>query len=137
MTTRFGFDDAGVGFDQAAFASTYADVLLEAGATFPAFTTSATLQTRTPTRHEIQASKTFPAVTATTTIHSESPLTVDCHFPRLDHHCNAIQARAKPPIRRGYGNVRRIGKHGNASPTHPGHIARSTSNRRYGRIRRD
>ena len=63
MTTRFGFDDAGVGFDQAPFASIYADVLIEAGKTLPAFSTSATVQTRTPTRHAITAAKTFPAFT--------------------------------------------------------------------------
>ena len=73
MTTRFGFDDAGVGFDQAPFASIYADKLLEAGKTLPAFSTSVTLQTRTPTRHEIQAVKTFPAASHTATVDDRTP----------------------------------------------------------------
>ena len=63
MTTRFGFDDAGVGFDQAPFASIYADVLIEAGKTLPAFSTSATVQKRAPTR--LTASQTFPASSST------------------------------------------------------------------------
>lgn len=57
MTTRFGFDDAGVGFGQAAFASTSADVLIEAGKTLPAFSTSVTLGKRSP----LQASLIFPS----------------------------------------------------------------------------
>ena len=43
MTTRFGFDDAGVGFDQAPFASIYADIEVQAGKTLPAFSASVTL----------------------------------------------------------------------------------------------
>ena len=74
MTTRFGFDDAGVGFDQAPFASIYADVLIEAGKTLPAFSTSATVQKRAPTRNELTASQTFPASSSTTALQSDDRL---------------------------------------------------------------
>ena len=99
MTTRFGFDDAGVGFDQAPFASIYADIEVQAGktmpafsasvtlskdrrlhvevtaaATFPAFSGTATVQSRMAVRNELTADKTFPSFTATATVQTRVPI---------------------------------------------------------------
>ena len=62
---RFGFDDAGFGFDQFPFDSTLAYHEIQAGKTLPAFFASATVLSRL---YEIQAGKTLPVLSASATL---------------------------------------------------------------------
>ena len=70
---RFGFDDAGFGFDQFPFDSTLAYHEIQAGKTLPAFFASATVQSRTPARAEVTATTTFAAPSATAAVQSRTP----------------------------------------------------------------
>ena len=141
MTTRFGFDDAGVGFDQAPFASIYADIEVQAGKTLPAFSASVTLSKDRRLHVETTASATFTAFSATAIVQTRAAapqeLTADKTFARVHIHGERPNASAEPPHGRGCGNLPSVHRNRNAIPAHPRYIARSTINRRYGRIRRD
>ena len=68
MPTRFGFDNAGRGFDQAPFGSIFEYRAVEADKTLSALSSSVSVQLRTPVRQEIQSSGTFGAPSATVAV---------------------------------------------------------------------
>ena len=78
MTTRFGFDDAGVGFDQAPLRSTFADLELQASKALPALSTSLIVQAP-----KITAAKTHPTFRVTVAVGSRSPIIPDVIPPPL------------------------------------------------------
>ena len=52
-------------------------VEIESSATFPAFTGTANVQTRSVNRHEIQASGTFPAFTSAATVQTRTATAIE------------------------------------------------------------
>ena len=98
MPRRFGFDDAGLGFDLGPFAPNNPESEVVAAASFGAASFAASVTVREPARHEVTAAGTYGAATSTAVIYRRLPVTAAGTYGAVTYADVAVAVRE--PTRR-------------------------------------